>query len=169
MSEKTGQPRNGNGTFDYDISSVQRDAQAARLKSEGKTYQQIADELGYADRGNAWRGVQRARRAVLREPAEELIAVEAARLDELYVQALDILEREHVMVSHGKIVVDASTGEPLLDDGPRLAALRELRQIRESYRKLHGLNAPQRTETTLSGAVSLSELLALADTEAEDT
>lgn len=163
------QPRNGNGAYEYVNTSVQRDAAAMRLKSEGRTYQQIADELGYFDRGHAWRGVQRAMKAVLREPAEELIAVEAARLDELYVQALDILEREHVMVSHGKIVVDTATGEPLLDDGPRLAALRELRQIRESYRKLHGLNAPQRTETTLSGSVSLSELLALADTEPEDT
>lgn len=162
------QPRNGNGTYDYDNSSVQRDAQAARLKSAGKTYQQIAEELGYADRGNAWRGVQRARRAVLREPAEELIAVEAARLDDLYVQALDILERDHVMVSHGKVVYDDRTGDPFLDDGPRLAALRELRQIRESYRKLHGLNAPQRTETTLNGTVPLSELLALADTSDAD-
>lgn len=150
-SPPDGQPRDGNGKYQYDNTAAQRDAQAARLKAAGRTYQQIADELGYSDRGNAWRGVQRAIKAVLREPAEELIAVEAARLDDLYATALEILERDHVMVSHGKVIYDERTGEPMLDDGPRLAALRELRAIRESFRKLHGLDAARKVD--LSGGV----------------
>lgn len=144
------QPRDGNGNYAYVNASVQRDAEAMRLKAAGRTYQQIADTLGYCDRGHAWRGVQRAMKAVLQEPAEELIAVEAARLDDLYATALEILERDHVMVSHGKVVHD-DTGAPLLDDGPKIAALRELRQIRESYRKLHGLDAAKKVD--LSGGV----------------
>ncbi|WP_331756196.1 hypothetical protein OHA04_45685 (plasmid) [Streptomyces sp. NBC_01590] len=141
MADTTEQPRDGNNKFLYDNAAVQRDAEAARLKSDGLTYQEIADALGYSDRGNAWRGVQRAKRAILREPAEELIQVESGRLDELYVEALAVLERDHVMVANGKIVCDED-GSPLRDDGPKLAALRELRQIRESYRKLHGLDSP---------------------------
>ena len=145
------QPRDGNGNFTYDITGAQRDAEAARLKAAGRTYQQIADELGYSDRGNAWRGVQRAIKSVLKEPAEELIAVEAGRLDDLYATALEILERDHLMISHGRIIFDERTGDPVIDDGPRLAALRELRQIRESYRRLHGLDAEKKV--SLSGGV----------------
>lgn len=147
---QTEQPRDGSGNFLYVNSSVQRDADASRLRSDGKTYQQIADALGYNDRGHAWRGIQRARRAILREPAEELIQVESARLDELYVAALDVLERDHITVSQGRVVKD-DNGVPLLDDGPKLAALRELRQIRESFRKLHGLDQPAKVE--MSGGV----------------
>ncbi|MFP3118132.1 hypothetical protein [Streptomyces sp. Iso 434] len=167
-SHRKKQPRDGNGGFLTTNASVQRAAAATSLRSAGATYQEIADQLGYADRGHAWRAVQQARRQILREPAEELIQVEAERLDDMYVAALEVLEAEHLMVSHGKIVV-TEDGVPLRDTGPRLAALREMRHIRESYRKLHGLDAPQRTQTALSGTVSLSELLALADTEAEDT
>jgi hypothetical protein len=141
------QPRDGNGGFLYVNSSVQRDADAARLRSEGKTYQQIADALGYYDRGHAWRGIQRARRMVLSDPVNELMEVESARLDELYVAALDVLERDHITVSHGQIVRDED-GVPLLDDGPKLAAIRELRHLRESFRKLRGLDQPAKVSVS---------------------
>ncbi|MGW1814082.1 hypothetical protein ACWCQM_11050 [Streptomyces sp. NPDC002125] len=135
--------RNGKGRFDRSIHTVERDAAAAGLRAEGKTYQQIADALGYCDRGEAWRGVQKAKEDVARVPVVKLIQTEAAQLDELYVAALDVLERNHVMVSHGRIVKD-DDGNPLLDDGPKLAAIRELRGVRESYRKLFGVDAPSR-------------------------
>lgn len=150
MDDPAGQARDGNGKYEYDITAVQRDAQAALLKAEGKTYQQIADALGYSDRGNAWRGVQRAKLAVLREPAERLIQVEAEQLDELYAAALEVLDREHLLVSHGRVVKD-DAGTPLLDDGPKLAAIRELRALRESYRKLYGLDAEKKVN--ISGGV----------------
>lgn len=145
------QPRDGNGGFLTTNASVQRNADASRMRSEGKTYQQIADALGYSDRGHAWRGIQQARKAILRGPAEELIQVESAQLDALYVAALDVLERDHVTVNQGRVVKD-DNGVPVPDDGPKLAALRELRQIRESYRKLHGLDQPGKVEH--SGGVS---------------
>jgi len=156
MSEDE-QPRDGNGGFLYVNSSVQRDADASRLRSEGRTFQQIADELGYNDRGHAWRGIQRARRAILREPAEELIQVESARLDELYVAALDVLDRDHITVNNGHIIKD-DDGIPVLDDGPKLAAIRELRAIRESYRKLYGLDAATKTEATVTTVPQDAEL-----------
>lgn len=148
--EQTEQPRDGSGNFLYTDAGVQRDADASRLRSEGRTYQQIADALSYSDRGSAWRGIQRARRAILREPAEHLIQVESARLDGLYVAALDVLERDHVTVSNGRVMYD-DDGNPILDDGPKLAAIRELRNIRESFRKLHGLDQP--AKVAVSGGV----------------
>ncbi|MFJ9887168.1 hypothetical protein ACIQRW_15040 [Streptomyces sp. NPDC091287] len=135
--------RDGKGRYTRSIESVRRDATAADLRSQRKSYQQIAEELGYSDKGEAWRGVQRAKADVAREPVTRLIRSEAAQLDDLYVSALEVLERDHIMVSHGKIVKD-DDGNPLLDDGPKLAAIRELRTIRESYRKLFGADAPSR-------------------------
>lgn len=152
-----GQARDGNNryftTIDYDT----RAAQAARLKADNPrmTYQEIADRLGFGDKGNAWRAVQKCRQAVLRQAGAELIASEAAQLDEMFVVAMEVLERDHVVVSHGKVItmVDPETHEekPLLDDGPKLAALREMRAIRESYRKLLGVDQP--TQVAVSGAV----------------
>ncbi len=135
--------RDGKGRYIRSIESVQRDAAAAKLRSERKSYQQIATELGYTDKGEAWRGVQRAKADVAREPVAKLIQTEAEQLDALYVSALEVLERDHIMVSHGKVVKD-DDGNTLLDDGPKLAAIRELRTIRESYRKLFGADAPSR-------------------------
>jgi hypothetical protein len=121
-----------------------------RARRPVPTYQQIADELGLADRGHAWRLVQRARETVMRPAAEELLRSEAEQLDELYAQALEILDRDHVMVNQGRIIV-GDDGKPLLDDGPKLAAIRELRQIRESFRKLHGLDSE--TKLNVTGSV----------------
>jgi hypothetical protein len=137
------QIRNGNGRYAENPETAARYAQAAALRAQGRTFQQIADELGWANKGEAWRAVQAAREAVLHGPAEKLIRTEAAQLDELYVEALDVLTREHVMVSHGRIVY-GDDGEPLLDDGPKLAAIDRLVKVRESYRKLLGLDAPSR-------------------------
>ncbi|MEU3161794.1 hypothetical protein ABZ753_30980 [Streptomyces griseoincarnatus] len=139
-------PRNNvTGKFEPSQATADRAAAAARLKAENPrmTYQQIADAVGYRNKGDAWRAVERCREAVLRQAGRELIASEAAQLDDLFVAAMEVLERDHVMVSHGRIVKD-DTGTPLLDDGPKLAAVREMRQIRESYRKLFGLDAPSR-------------------------
>jgi hypothetical protein len=142
--------RDGKGRWVRTIHTVQRDADAAELRANGLTYQQIADELGYCHKREAWRAVERAKADVIREPAERLIAVEAALLDGLYVSALEVLERDHYAHANGRIVKD-DAGAPLLDDGPKLAAIRELRQIRESFRKLHGLDAEKKVN--LSGSV----------------
>ncbi|MFD3917131.1 hypothetical protein [Streptomyces sp. NPDC058603] len=143
MADDSPPLRNGKGRFDRSIESVRRDAAAAELRAGGLKYHEIAAELGYCDKGEAWRGVQKAKADVAREPVARLIQTEAAQLDELYVAALEVLERDHVMVSHGRIVTDEE-GRPLLDDGPKLNAIRELRGIRESYRKLFGTDAPSR-------------------------
>jgi hypothetical protein len=151
---ETGQPkaaptRDGSGRYVRSIQSAERDARAAGLKAERKTYQQIADELGYCDKGEAWRAVQRALVAVVKEPAERLIAIEAERLDELYAEALEVLERDHYAHSNGRVVM--LDDEPLLDDGPKLQAIDRLVKIRESYRKLHGLDSAQKVD--VSGGV----------------
>jgi DNA transposition AAA+ family ATPase len=143
-------PHGGNGRFGPSIDTAIRDGQAARMRTDGKTYTEIAAALGYASRGAAHDAVARAMRAARAKPGEELIETEAARLDALYDEALAVLDRDHITVSNGRVVV-GDDGQPVLDDGPKLAALRELRAIRESYRKLIGLDSAQKLD--LSGGV----------------
>lgn len=143
-------PRGTAGRFAPNFETAQRDGEAARLRMRGKTYQEIADTLGYASKGSAHDAVARAIRAARVGPTQEAIEVEAGRLEALYEEALGVLEREHVTVSNGRVVVD-DTGATIPDDGPRLAAIRELRAIRESYRKLLGLDQPAKVD--MSGGV----------------
>lgn len=139
-------PHNNNtGRFEPSQDTADRAAQAARLKADNPrlSYQQIADAVGYNNKSDAWRAVQRCRDAVLREAGAELVAAEAAHLDDLFVEALEVLQRDHLTVSHGHIVKD-DDGQTILDDGPKLAAIDRLLRIRESYRKLYGADAPSR-------------------------
>lgn len=147
-----GPARDAKGHYVTTIDHEQRAARAARLRADNPqmTYQQIADTVGYSNKGDAWRAIQKCRQAVIQTAGAELIAAEASQLDDLFVAALEVMERDHIVVSHGKVVT-GEDGKPLLDDGPKLAAIREMRQIRESYRKLHGLDQP--TQVSVSGAV----------------
>lgn len=144
--------RRADGRYIPTQAVADRAAEAARLKAENPrmTYAEIARRVGYHDKAGAWRAIERCREAVIREAGAELVAAEAAHLDDLFVAALEVLERDHVMVSHGRVVL-GEDGEPLLDDGPKLAAVREMRMLRESFRRLYGLDQPAKTE--ISGGV----------------
>lgn len=164
--------RGGNGRFVRSADTAQRDAAAARLRSDGQTYQAIADLLGFGDPSTARAAVERALAAVIQEPAGELRTLELDRLDRMYREVLAVLEREHVTVSNGKVVskvvgyeVDDegnerrnADGERLpiwevvLDDAPVLAAVDRMLKIQERRAKLLGLDAE--TKVNLSGGVT---------------
>jgi hypothetical protein len=140
-------PRNGNGQFARSMDSVRRDAAAAEYLADnpGTTYQQIADRFGYYDRSQAWRGIQSAKRDVALPAVTKLRQTESEQLDALYVMAMEIIERNHVVVSHGRIVY-GDDGQPLQDDGPRLQAIQTALRIRDQYQNLHGLKQPAKVE-----------------------
>ncbi|WP_405960801.1 hypothetical protein OG235_27950 [Streptomyces sp. NBC_00024] len=143
------------GRFERSMDTVRRDARAAELRAQKLTFQQIADELGYAGRGDAYQAVKRARADVARPAVTKLIQSESEELDDLYAMALEVIDANHVVVSHGKIITtrDPDTGEekPLKDSGPKLQAIQTALRIRESYRKLHGLDAEQKV--SVAGSV----------------
>ena len=60
-----------------------RRARAIELIAEGRTYQQVADELGYANKGTVYRLVHQALARETSEAVQELQQVEVARLDAL--------------------------------------------------------------------------------------
>lgn len=62
-----------------------RDIEAYRLYvSEGMTYQQIADKLGFADKASVGRAVRRFLKEVVQQTAIEMRSVAKERLDELF-------------------------------------------------------------------------------------
>ncbi len=140
------------GRFTRSMATVRRDAQAVELFADGYNYEQIAAELGYSHRSDAKKAIERAKADVARPAVTKLIATESEELDALYTEACAILRRNHITVSHGKIITwlnpDTQEEEPLPDDGPKLAAIQVALKVRESYRRLHGLDAEKKVSVT---------------------
>jgi hypothetical protein len=156
------QPRGGNGRYARSTETVERDAEAARLRARGMSYPAIAKALGIFDESGAFKAVQRALQATLQEPSAAVRAVELKRLDDMWTAALGVLERLHVTVSNGRVIhvrVDGTgtyneeTGHwegadwvALADDAPVLAAIDRLLRIQERRARLLGLDAPVKHE-----------------------
>lgn len=140
--------RNGAGRYVATPAAAERAAQAADLRAQGWTYQRIADELGYSNKSAALGAVRKALAAIGKERAEKLYELERERLETVYEEVLAILERDHVMVSHGRIIKD-DDGTPLLDYGIKLQAVDRLLRTRESFRKLTGLDAAVKVDATV--------------------
>lgn len=136
------------GRFMRTIEGAERDAEAARLKSRGQSYAQIARNLGYADHTGAYKAVQRALVAVPAESVDELRRLQSEQIDALTAKAYEVLESTHFAhTQHGELV-RAPDGQPLIDDMPVLHAIDRLIRLAERRAKLMGLDAPTRHEVT---------------------
>lgn len=60
-----------------------REARVLELRKSGATFARIAGVVGYADASNAKRAYDRAMKATIQQPADELRALEEERLDSL--------------------------------------------------------------------------------------
>ncbi|WP_033260608.1 hypothetical protein [Amycolatopsis vancoresmycina] len=153
------------------IEVARRRSQAIALRSQGRTWAAIADELGYSDKGAACKDVTRALDAERRELAETADlhrAEQVELLDELTRRAFEILDKDHLTVSHGRVVrlgqpyvteqgiaeIDQNAGAPVLDDGPKLAAIDRLLRIAERRAKLLGLDLPVKQAIEHTGSVN---------------
>jgi hypothetical protein len=154
MGTGNDRPRDGNGRYYRTVEDAERDERAARLRADGWTFARIAEELGYDSRATAHHAVQRVLKETVREAGEDLRSLELERLDKLYRSAMGVLERQHVTVSHGKIIQapDPDTGEetPLIDDAPVLNAIDRLLRIQERRARLLGLDAPVKRDISLT-------------------
>lgn len=136
--------RSTDGRFVKSVETAKRDAEAAQLRADGKTYDQIAAELGFSDRSLARRSVERALAAIVQEPADELRRLELLRLDAMWVEAVKVMTTEHITVSQGRVV--ERDGVPIKDDAPTLAAIDRLLKIMERRAKLVGLDSATKVE-----------------------
>lgn len=172
--------RDGNGRFTRTVPTARRDAEAAGLRAKGFTFDRIAAEMKFSSRAKAYEAVMRAYADIPYEQVEEARRLDLERIDRLIEQAWAVMEREHVTVSQGR-VVGKQTGwqrdddgqilrdgdgapiavyEDILDDGPLLAAIREIRGLLERRAKILGYEAPARHEVLTIDAID-AEIRAL--------
>ncbi|MFI2663263.1 hypothetical protein [Micromonospora carbonacea] len=128
---------------------AKRRAEAVAMRMTGASFQAIADALGYSSRGAACQDVTRALEAAIAEQTRATDIYreeELQRLDLLLAEAWAVLKRQHVTVSHGRVIRDEDTDQPLIDDGPTLAAIDRVLKIQERRAKFLGLDAPTKVE-----------------------
>lgn len=145
MANPNQHARSGHGQYIRTPETAARDAQAAELRAQGWTFKRIAEELGYADRSGARLAIRRALTDIVKGPAEKLLAIHMERLETLYEAAMEVMEEDHVVVSHGRIVT-GEDGQPLKDNGPKLAAIREARSTLDAFWNLAGMKKPAKVE-----------------------
>lgn len=143
MANPNQHARSGAGQYIRTPETAARDAEAADLRAQGWTFERIAEGLGYADKSTARAAVRRALSEIVATPGKALVELEVTRLESLYDEVLGIFQRDHVLVSHGHVVHD-DNGQPIIDDEMKLKAFDRLLRGRESFRKLLGLDAPNR-------------------------
>lgn len=159
-----GGTRDGRGRYARTTVTARRDAEAAALRAKGKTFEEIASALGLSSRAKAYEAVQRAFAAIPYEQAEEARRLDLERIDRMIAFCWGVMEREHLTVSQGKIVgkrigwerdddglilrdgdgAPIPVFEDLLDDGPGMSAVREIRGLLERRAKMTGYDAPAR-------------------------
>lgn len=64
--------------------AAEKRKKALDLRRAGWSYQDIADEVGYANKGSAHRAVKQGIAAITRESATELLELELERLDDMF-------------------------------------------------------------------------------------
>lgn len=137
-----------------------KDARALELRARGWTHQQIADELGYANRSGALKACDRALTATIREKNEDAKALLIHDLSMAKQAVWAVLEANHITISDGRIVT--LNDEPITDDEPVLRAVDRLVKIDQELAKIYGSYAPARHEVRQIDAID-AHLLDLAD------
>lgn len=63
------------------LAAAEQQARALALRKQGWTYQEIADELGYANPSGPFKAITKALKALIQEPTDALRRMELERLD----------------------------------------------------------------------------------------
>ncbi len=137
------------GTWPEDLGRREKALEALRLrKDHGLTWDEIAEEVGYANRSNAYRAVARLLERVEGEKVEDYRQLMSARYDDLYrrtISALDTADAEGQLMGKSQLL---AAGRGIVD----------------SIVKLHGLAAPQKADVTVHTKADVdAEVQALLD------
>lgn len=139
-------PRSRTKVDEERVELAKLEAEALDLKIKGKTYEEIG-EAQECSKSTAYERVHRALRDITLAPATELKTLEARRLEALIAALWPVAMEEK---------------------GDRqIAAVRELRKLSESLRKLHGLDAPVRRALEVFTHDDFSALVARLEAELE--
>lgn len=133
-----------------------RRTQAMEMKAEGATFQQIADALGYANKGHAWKDINK-------------------RLSE--VKAEEEIQTEHLRVLHEtrlERLIQAwwpqATGQDVNRPGLNSRAAEIVLKCMERQAKLRGVDAPVKSEVTVTQNLDqrIEEMLRILSEEGPD-
>ena len=152
------------------VAIAERRAKNVALRMTGRSWASIADELGYGSPGAACQDFSRTLEASIAEQHRSVDLYreeELQRLDLLMTEAWTVLKRAHVTVSHGRVIRDEETGEPLLDDSPVLQAIDRVLKIQERRSKLLGLDAPTKVEAITIDSLDAEIAKLAAELEAD--
>lgn len=139
-----------------DPGHLARIRKAVQLKVAGQTWDQIAEVCGWNSGEAACMAVSRYRKRQIRlaDHAIETLQAEAnERLDFLRGQVIAIMLRPHYLYQGGKKVWDEDADGnrvPVLDDGPRLAAIDRYLKIEERAARNNGSDMGDKLEITLA-------------------
>lgn len=152
--------------------TAKRRAEAIEMRLTGATYDAIAEALGYASKAAAYVDITRAMEANLAEQhrSADLHREETLQTVELLmVEAWAVLRRQHITVSHGRVIKDDETGEKILDDGPTLQAMDRIARLLDQRSKLRGEYAPVKVEAITLDALdkAIAELAAELNEQSE--
>jgi len=123
------------------MTATERQAEALRLRKAGRTFEEIAEALGYSHASGAHKAVVTALKETLREPAEEYRELHRSRLE---------------------AIVSAYWGE--MQRGNEKAAAVVSKALAD-LAELDGLNAPRRVEQKLGSIDDRPIPLIIAATE----
>lgn len=112
---------------------------ALNMKKDGATYEQIAEALGYANKGHAYKDIQKSLAEVNKETtlaAEEYRALQNERLEIMFAA-----------IWPRAVGMDPNTR------GVDLRAAEMILKLMERQARLNGVDAPTKTEVTVSQGV----------------
>jgi hypothetical protein len=161
-TSRANQARNGQGKWVRTLASAERDAEAAKLASQGWSYDRTSEALGYAGRGDAHRGARRAM-AELAEAhgAGELRRqqIESNRL--LREKLWEIVENPGPLTDRVGRPVHDDDGNVVYDAQAVIQAAQTILKCDERIARLAGLDAPRRSVSlTLDQALDEAKRLA---------
>lgn len=116
--------RGGKKTSPETAAAKVKAAKALELRMEGKTFEAIAQELGYNSKQACFDAVKRSLDAITREPAEALLKLDLERLDAMW----------------GIHYLNAQAGD--------VHALAACMKLMERRAKMLGLDSPERHEVS---------------------
>lgn len=124
------------------VNEQSRAIKALNLRAQGATYDQIAERLGYSNRGGAHKAVARLLRGREAEGVDELRAQGQARY-ETVIREMGLLLSERKQVTEVTDTGVETKVVPVHDSASRTAAARAIIRAQDSLNRLFGLNMEQ--------------------------
>lgn len=93
MPPKTKVVKKSRQTAKRNVDAAHKQAQALKLRLEGRSLAEIAEAVGYANASGAWHAIQAGLSTTLSEPSQELRELELARLDVMWRHTLPKIKK----------------------------------------------------------------------------